>query len=117
MKEDQLQMATARYLDVRGLLWCHVANERKTSPARGGKLKKMGVKSGVPDCLIFEPRGPFVGLAIELKVGYNKVTDNQDRWIQSLRKRGWHCAIIYDLDDLISLVDTYLENGKSTLNI
>lgn len=115
MKEDQLQIATARYLDIMGLLWCHVANERQTSPARGGKLKKMGVKSGVPDCLIFEPRGPFVGLALELKVGYNKPTENQDKWLNTLRLKGWSCAVVYDLDDVIGIVETYLEHGKSTL--
>lgn len=115
MKEDQLQMAVARYLDYMGLLWCHVANERHTSPARGGKLKKMGVKRGVPDILIFEPRGPFVGLAIELKVGRNKPTEDQHKWLFKLTMNGWHSATCYNLDEVIEVVETHLEQGKSSI--
>ena len=61
--EDDLQMACAQYLDLMGWLWCHVGNERKTSPRAGARLKKKGVKSGVPDILIFEPRGKYHGLS------------------------------------------------------
>ena len=53
--EDDLQMACAKYLDLLGVLWFHCGNERKTSPRAGARLKKKGVKSGVPDILIFEP--------------------------------------------------------------
>ena len=75
--EDDLQMACARYLDLMGWLWCHVGNERKTSPRAGARLKKKGVKSGVPDILIFEPKGKYNGLAIELKTGKNKLTETK----------------------------------------
>ena len=83
--ETNFQKTLARFLDQYGVVWCHVANERQTSikQSRGGryyspegnKLKSMGVKKGVPDVMIFEPRDGFVGLAIELKVGSNKPTD------------------------------------------
>ena len=108
-KEYQLQEAVARYLDVLGVLWCHVANERKTSKLRGGRLKKAGVKSGVPDCLIFEPSGEYCGLAIELKVGYNKPSPAQIQFMLDMEKRGWKTAICKDLDSVISLVDQYLK--------
>jgi len=56
-KEDSLQISVATYLDYLNITWCHVANERKTSPQAGARLKNKGVKSGVPDCVIFEPKG------------------------------------------------------------
>ena len=67
-KEDNLQKQVARYLDLMGLLWFHPANERKTSLAAGKRLKRKGVKSGVPDCIIFNSSKRKNGLAIELKV-------------------------------------------------
>ncbi len=30
-KEDNLQKTVAKYLDLKNFLWCHVANERKTT--------------------------------------------------------------------------------------
>src|SRR3972149_6681497 len=89
--EDNFQMAVARYLDYEGVLWNHTANERKTnsmvskkgvrySPG-GNKLKAKGVKSGVPDVMIYELRGNYNGLAIELKVGRNPLSENQKIWL------------------------------------
>ena len=107
-KEDILQMAVARYLDYINVLWCHVANERKTSIQAGARLKKKGVKSGVPDCLIFEPKGNFIGLAIELKIKPNKPSKNQKEWMKNLTNKGWFCSVCYDIDDAINTIETYL---------
>ena len=107
MKEDQLQMACASYLDHLRVLYTHVANERQTSPMRGAKLKKMGVKRGVPDILIFDPIGIYNGLAIELKVGRNKPTEDQHKWMALLRERGWLCAVARDFDEFKIAVDSY----------
>ncbi len=63
------------------------ANERKTSPRAGARLKKKGVKSGVPDILIFEPKGRYNGIAIELKTGNNKLTNNQKMVDEIIGKR------------------------------
>lgn len=107
-KEDDLQMAVAKYLDLQKLTWCHIANERRTSIQQGVRLKKKGVKSGVPDCLIFEPRKGFVGLAIELKTGKNKPSKNQLEWIDRLNYKGWKTAICYTLDEVIKEVEQYI---------
>ena len=108
-KEDDLQKATARYLDSLGVLWCHVANERKSSPQAGARLKSKGVKSGVPDVVIFEPRGTLNGLAIELKVKPNKVSNNQLEWLSRLDKNNWATAVCYSIDSVIWVVDEYLK--------
>ena len=105
--EDELQMACARYLDLMGWLWMHPANERKTSPGAGARLKKKGVKSGVPDILIFEPNGEYIGLAIELKTGKNKLTEAQEEWLERLGKKGWYVGVCYSFDQFKSIVDSY----------
>jgi len=106
-KEEHLQTAVAQYLDYTRAVWCHVANERKTTPAKGAKLKRMGVKPGVPDILIFGP-GPGNGLAIELKVKPNKTTAHQDKWLAELNKLGWKTAIAWDFLEAKNLIDNYL---------
>jgi hypothetical protein len=53
------------------------------------KAKKSGYKKGFPDLFIYEPRGEFNGLAIELKVGKNRATKEQLWWRNELNKRGY----------------------------
>jgi len=123
-KEDDLQKAVAKYLDLMGLLWFHPANERKTKPQAGRRLKLKGVKSGVPDCLIFNPSKRFSGLAIELKIekenGLKKngeprkatrsqMTDNQKAWFLNLQDKNWKCVLCYNLDQVVKVVQDYLK--------
>ena len=108
-KEDNLQMAVAKLLDYSNVLWCHVANERRTSIQAGARLKAKGVKKGVPDVLIFEPKGNYIGLAIELKIKPNKTTKEQEYWMQELIKKGWFCDVCYSFDEVKNLLDNYLE--------
>jgi hypothetical protein len=106
-------MQVAQYLDLRGWLWNHTANERKTTIRAGARLKKKGVKPGVPDVMIYEPwkqvrgREPTVfefsgfGVAIELKVGRNKPTEAQNGWLDALAARGWSTHVCRSLDGVI----------------
>lgn len=108
-KEDDLQKAVARYLNSLGVLWMHPPNEIKAKVQYMAKRKAMGVKSGVPDVLIFKPNNGFSGLAIELKVGYNKPSDNQLRWLKDLEDNGWCTFWSNSLDEVIEKIDIYLK--------
>lgn len=128
-KEINFQKTAARILDsitINGehILWFHPANERdnkvkvsKTgamySPA-GNMFKQMGVKSGVLDCIVLEARHRFAGLAIELKVGANKMTDNQKMWFKKLMDRGWSCHCTNSLDEFTDIVETYFDSTRNT---
>jgi hypothetical protein len=113
MTEANLQKAAARVLDLKGIVWTHVANERKTSPMHGRHLKMQGVKAGVPDILIFEPKGNFNGLALELKVGRNKLTPNQKEWEVKLGSCGWKFALCTTIDQVIEEVENYISQGAA----
>ena len=108
--ESHLQKAVATYLDFRGVLWCHVANERKTrSKKMGGYWVGQGVKSGVPDCLIFEPSKHYAGLAIELKNGKGKrVSPNQKTWLSGLQNKNWRAEVAYSFEEAIEIIESYL---------
>ena len=108
-KEDDLQMQVASYLDLLNVTWCHVANERKAKPQAGARLKRKGVKSGVPDCLIFDCCNGFNGLAIELKIKPNKPTVNQLGWLLSLEDIGWKTWTCYTFEDAKETIDEYLK--------
>lgn len=103
-REDILQIEVAKVLDFKKLLWIHVANERQTSPMRGAKLKKMGVKPGVPDILILETRPR---IAIELKAGRGRVGGNQDKFLKELTLAGWDCYVCYNLDSVLQVLKKY----------
>jgi hypothetical protein len=120
--EDNFQMKVALYLDMIDALWFHPANERKTkmiinskgqrySP-EGSKLKAKGVKSGVPDILIFNQRHGFQGLAIELKVGSNNLTASQIDFLIRFNAQGWLCFVSWSLEEVIYLLEWYFEKGK-----
>ena len=108
--EDNLQKNVAKYLDLLGLMWCHVANERKTSHQAGKRLKAKGVKSGVPDCLIFTPVDHYKGMALELKIKPNKPTRNQKKWLLELSILGWYCDVAYSFDEAQEKIDKYLKS-------
>ena len=105
--EDNFQKAVATYLDLQQVLWTHVANERKTSQQAGRRLKEKGVKSGVPDVLIFTKKNGYSGMAAELKVKPNKITQNQKVWLGKLKAERWYVCLCYDLDEFIYHFQNY----------
>lgn len=110
-----MQIACADYLRYQypHVLWCHIGNERHTSPARGAKLKKMGVKAGMPDILIFHTDGRgHHGVAIELKIKPNKLTKAQKEVLNDLSAQGWVTAVVEEFCGFKKLVDSWLASGR-----
>jgi hypothetical protein len=110
--EDKLQHNVILYLQMQhpSALWTHVPNEGRRTPFERFKLKYLGVKSGVPDILIFTPNKKYNGLAIELKYKKNKPTENQKIWLNQLNQNGWKSECINDLQQCIDLIDQYFNN-------
>ena len=106
--EDNFQKAVARYLDAKGVLWFHCPNGGHRNVAEAAKLKAMGVKAGIPDILILEPRKFCYGFAIELKVGKNKCTDHQKEMQRYFIAHNWNVLVSYSLDEVIHEIDKYL---------
>jgi hypothetical protein len=101
-KEDHFQMAAAEYVRLQypQFLFCHIANERQTSPMRGRKLKEMGVRPGMPDILIFD-----IKFACELKVYPNRPTKKQLAVLDHLERLGWSVFWTWSMDEFRQLLN------------
>lgn len=110
-KEDNLQIAVANYLRYQypNILFAHIANERKTTHQQGARLKQKGVKSGMPDIMVFKQNtSDNTGLAIELKIKPNKPTPSQLTVLGQLKDEGWQTHIAYSFDEAKEVIDKYL---------
>lgn len=110
--EDNFQKAVARYLNLIGSFWFHCPNGGSRNGIEAAKLKAMGVKPGIPDCMILDNRRGYAGLAIELKVGYNKPSEQQLEQFDKLVLRNWMVIVSWSLEEVIQAIDWYYELNK-----
>ena len=95
--EEAEHMALVQWLELHAIRYTHVPNEGLHKVQYRVKQKRLGVKPGVPDILIFD-RPPLypenVGVAIELKRQKGgRVTPEQTAWLEHLKARGWAVAV------------------------
>lgn len=115
--EYREQAMLCDWLKAQGIVYCHVPNGGSRGRIEGAMLKRVGVKSGVPDVLIFSvPAGGWTpsdalplprGVAVELKRrrgGF--ASESQQAWIDSLRACGWEARVCYGVDDAIAWLRT-----------
>jgi hypothetical protein len=116
MKEYQLQKAVCKYLDLQNVLYCgSMGGQYQKFHSQRNKAKATGYKRGFPDLFIYEiskiDKKLYCGLAIELKVGYNKATNEQRWWRDQLKDRGYKAEICTGIDEAVAVIDRYLK-GK-----
>ena len=87
----------------------HIPNGGKRDARTAANLKRQGVKAGVPDLHLPVARGGYNGLYIELKVGSNKPTQLQKKWLSSLNKQGYLAVVCYSWQEAAEQLINYLE--------
>lgn len=87
----------------------HIPNGGKRDARTAANLKRQGVKAGVPDLHLPVARGGYNGLYIELKVGSNKPTQLQKKWISSLNEQGYLAVVCYGWQEAAEQLINYLE--------
>ena len=110
-KEDKLQNAVMQYLKLKypDVFAIHVPNEGKRTPFERYKFKYLGGVAGVPDILIFSQNEFKAGLALELKVGYNKPTASQEDCLKRLKRANWRAEWVNSFDAAQKIIDEYLD--------
>ena len=72
------------------------------------KLKREGVKPGIPDVFLPCARGGFHGLFIEIKAPDGRVSPEQANIHKLLREEGYAVIVCYSLESAITLLIWYL---------
>lgn len=75
------------------------------------KMKKEGLKKGVPDTFLPCARGRWHGLYIEMKVKPNTPSDEQQEMLEALNEQGYATAVCYSFEDARDVVLGYLRDG------
>ena len=116
--EDQEQVALMRWAAYQEKLYpalkrlYHIPNGGSRNAIEAAKLKRMGVKPGVPDLFLPEARGGYHGLYIEMKrVKNGVVSAAQKGWIKALRESGYRVEVCKGWVAASEVLVDYLSKG------
>ena len=87
----------------------HVPNGGTRNKVEAGFLKAQGVRKGVPDMILPVGRWGKYGLWIEMKVGNNRPSPDQRKWIDFLIKSGYAVVVCYSWVQASEYIIRYLE--------
>jgi len=127
--EEQIAIAITRHYQITApniLMHWDFGSGTKLSISQAKRQKALNPRRGNPDLMIYEPKGGYVGLAIELKREGVKIAkkdgsavsthvQEQNDYLEALRKRGWKCFFCIGYTDAIKTIDEYL--GIDTLKV
>lgn len=113
--EDTEQLAVIAWCegyalaDARARLLLHVPNGGSRHIVEASKLRRLGVRAGVPDLLLPVAVAPYHGLWIEMKRRKGGlVSAAQHGWIDALRAEGYAVAVARGADEAIDTIIAYL---------
>ena len=89
----------------------HIPNGGLRNVVVAARLKKEGVKKGVPDLCLPVARGEFHGLYIEMKAAKRgRVSDEQKQWLMALKAQGYCTEIAHGWIEAKRFIECYLLN-------
>jgi len=105
--EDQFHIAVAELLEtvlrMPTFYTTFPAGYGKLSKATSGRLKKKGMRAGMPDILVFHPRGHYSScvIGLELKVRGNSLSAAQRSTHALLQATGVRVYLVRSLNDVL----------------
>ena len=115
MSEDKLQSAVIRYLQYKypKVKYCSsIAGAYISSKTQRSKIMRNGYVKGKNDLDIYEARGGYFALMLELKEKASP-TKYQKEWINAMNERGYCALITRGLDETIEVIDEYLSKERT----
>jgi hypothetical protein len=85
-----------------------IPNGEKRDAVTGARLKRAGVKPGVPDICLPVPRDGHCALWIELKAPGGRVRASQTAWIERLREQGHEAVVCVGWHEAARQICVYL---------
>lgn len=111
VSEEKEHIAVCQYLDLKQYKYYHPANGGYRTPREAVKLRRMGVKAGVPDLVLPYAKSGFHGLYIELKRTDGKMSDvspHQRDWLTFLGQQGYCAKICFGFEQAKQEIDQYM---------
>ena len=114
MSEHDEQCKVIEYCDFANIPIFAIPNgiylkDRTTATRIMAKMKKEGLKKGVPDLFIPVAKGAFHGMFIEMKWGKNKPSPDQKKWINKLIDQGYCVVVCWSAEEAISHIRVYYD--------
>ena len=103
--EEQIHRAVVAHLEARavpGLVWFHPANGELRRKGVGGRLKALGVRTGVADLILLHTGTAY---ALELKRKGGRVQASQRDFLHRFAKAGGTTAVAYGVDDAVQALE------------
>lgn len=122
-KEQDVQIVVSRYIQIQypDVIFCSESSGIRLNMGQAKRLKAMrSIDCKLPDMLIFEPRGNYKGLFLELKRDGEKVyredgapyaghVAEQHKTLERLRGKGYHAEFAVGSQDAIAIIDNYMK--------
>lgn len=105
------QQPSVRQLYPELALLYHIPNER-SDKIQAARLKRMGVKSGVPDLHLPCASGNYHSIYIEMKALDGKPDDDQIWWLEHLKANGNATAVCYGWQQAVEVLTWYLNLSR-----
>lgn len=87
----------------------HIPNgSNKSSIMAGVRLKRSGVRAGIPDIFVAIPRGEYHGLWIEMKSMNGKLSEAQEGYLKRFNAIGYMGQACYGFEAAKALTEAYL---------
>jgi hypothetical protein len=87
----------------------HIPNGGSRNIIEATKLKRMGVKAGVPDLQLIVAKNGYHGLWIELKAENGRLQQSQKIMIERLESQDYKCVVCFGFDEAKAALLDYLE--------
>ena len=123
-EEHDIQAAIVAWFDLRYAKEKYdliaIPNGGARSAVTGARLKAEGVRRGVPDLFLAQPRmlweRPgcdsavqfYAGLWLEIKTPKGRTTPEQEAFMDRQSARGYCCRVARSVDEGIKIIETYL---------
>lgn len=87
-----------------------LAGSNRQRAALVNKMKKEGMRSGVPDLILALPRGGYHGLFIEMKrLKGGTISEPQKKYMETLNEHGYLAVVCRGSDSAIGEIKEYLK--------
>jgi hypothetical protein len=113
--ELEEHLLLADWLNLNNIFFVHIPNEGQRSIATAARLKRMGMRKGAPDFMIF---GGSLNVAIELKrQKRSKTSREQIEFLERLEELGWTTKLCYGAQDAIGFLTTLSLKKRPTVRV